>query len=110
MQVIQIDTGKVLWEGATLSGADDLSRANLSGANLSGANLIVGGMRSDGYAFMLHKALGGSVKLRAGCRYFSIEEAKAHWLKTRKDTHLGDESLALIVGLLAQAKACGWEV
>ena len=56
MKVIQIGTGKVLWEGAglfraglsraDLSGAD-LSRANLSGADLSGANLS-GAYRPEG--------------------------------------------------------------
>ena len=58
MKIFQIDTGKVLWEGADLSCADlshanlrgadlicadlscaDLSRANLDGAHLDGANL-----------------------------------------------------------------------
>ncbi len=48
IKIIQLDTGKVLWEGKTLSGADltradlygaNLTRADLSGANLSGANL-----------------------------------------------------------------------
>jgi hypothetical protein len=104
MKILQIGTGTILWEGADLSGA------NLSGAHLARADLIVGGHRSDGYAFMLHKELDGAVKLKAGCRYFSIKDAKAHWLKTRKGTQLGKESTALIVGLVAQAKACGWKV
>ena len=38
MKVTQIGTGKVLWEGETLYGAD-LSRADLYGADLSGADL-----------------------------------------------------------------------
>ena len=131
MQVLQLGTKKILWDTseanlskANLSGADlyranlswanlswaDLSKANLSGANLFGANLIVGGYRSDGFCFLLYKEPDGTVKLRAGCRYFSIKEAKAHWLATRNGTQLGRESAALIAGLVAQAKACGWKI
>jgi hypothetical protein len=131
MQVLQLGTKKILWDtseanlfGANLSGANlfgaDLSEANLSGANLFGANLfganlyranlIVGGYRSDGFCFLLYKEPDGTVKLRAGCRYFSIKEAKAHWLATRNGTQLGRESAALIAGLVAQAKACGWKI
>ena len=105
--------------GADLSGANlseaNLYRANLFGADLSkanlfGANLIVGGYRSDGFCFLLYKEPDGTVKLRAGCRYFSIKEAKAHWLATRNGTQLGRESAAVIAGLVAQAKACGWKI
>ena len=136
MQVLQLGTKKILWDtseadlsGANLSGAN-LSEANLSEANLSeanlyranlfgadlskanlfGANLIVGGYRSDGFCFLLYKEPDGTVKLRAGCRYFSLKEAKAHWLATRNGTQLGRESAALIAGLVAQAKACCWKI
>ena len=131
MQVLQLGTKKILWDtsgadlyranlsDANLSGADlfganlyraDLSGANLSEANLYRANLIVGGYRSDGFCFLLYKEPDGTVKLRAGCRYFSIKEAKAHWLATRNGTQLGRESAALIAGLVAQANACGWKI
>ena len=32
----------------------------------------------------------------AGCRYLSIEDARAHWKKTRGETRLGSESKALL--------------
>ena len=128
MKIIQLITGKVLWEGANLTGADltstnlmranlmranligaDLTGANLRGAKLMRANLIVGGQRSDGYLFLLYRHTNGDVRVRAGCRYFSVKEAKAHWLATRKGTQLGKESLALIAGLVALAKIAGWK-
>jgi len=158
MKIIQLDTGKVLWEGvnliraslsgasltraslsgaslsgaslsgasltyanlsgASLSGANlsgaslsgaNLTRASLSGANLTYANLIVGGQRSDGYRFLLFKTLEG-LRVSAGCRYFSISDAKKHWRTTRKGTQLGKESLALVAHLIAMAKIAGWEI
>lgn len=108
MKVIQIGTGKVLWEGANLRGAD-LYDANLRGANLYDANLIVGGQRSDGYVFFGYKTDNG-LMIRAGCRYFSKKDAIKHWKATRKGTALGKESLALVECLVACAKAAGWKI
>ncbi len=100
--------------GTALKGAD-LRGAHLRGANLGGANLgnqwiIQGGTRQDGYIFLLTSLTGEGVRLKAGCRNFTIAEARAHWIETRGGTPLGDESLALIDGLLAIAKIRGYEV
>ena len=123
MQILQLRTGKVLWAGANLTGADltgahlyganltgaNLYGANLTGTNLHGANLIVGGQRSDGYRFLAYKTANGMM-IRAGCRYFSVKEARKHWRTTRKDTLLGAESLALVDCLVAMAKAACWKI
>jgi hypothetical protein len=87
-----------------------LSGADLTGAGLCGANLIVGGQRSDGYRFLLFKEKDGKVMVSAGCRYLSPKDAVKHWNKTRKGTLLGKESLALVVCLVAMAKATGWKI
>ena len=76
--------------GADLRGAH-LYGANLSGADLVYANLISGGQRSDGYEFY-GQIKDGELWIKAGCRYFSIDEARRHWNETRKDTTLGDET------------------
>ena len=129
MKVIQLGTGVVLWEGKTLSranlsranlyGADlsdaDLSRANLSGADLSradlsGANLIVGGQRSDGYRFLLIRELDGTLKVSAGCRYFTLFEARKHWKITRPNSRLGSESFELMRSLQEMATSAGWSI
>ena len=102
---------------ANLSGAD-LSRADLSGANLSGAYLsgaylgdqwvIQGPSRLDGYPFFLQKLTGDTEPMvKAGCRYFSLEAAQAHWKGTRGGTKLGDETFAIIEGLVSIAKIRG---
>ena len=91
---------------ANLSEAD-LSRANLSEANLSRANLINGGMRSDGYRFLAIRD-DENIVISAGCRRFSIPDARAHWQATRAGTRLGDESLALVDHLERMAKIAGW--
>ena len=89
--------------GAYLTGAN-LSGAKLSGANLSGANLIVGGQRVDGYVFMLFN--DGGFKVRAGCRYFTYEQAKEHW----NENHVhGRASMILVDALFDMARCFGWK-
>jgi len=85
--------------GANLSGADlsgaNLSGANLRGADLSGADLLCLGQRSDGYWFYAQPTEDG-LKIKAGCRYFLLSEARAHWTQTRAGTALGAETMAML--------------
>lgn len=67
--------------------------ADLRGADFSGADLISLGQRSDGYDFFA-QIKEGEIWIKAGCRYFTITEARKHWEDTRGGTKLGDESLA----------------
>ena len=98
---------------ASLSGAG-LSRANLSGANLSGADLsgaILFGARgivrigpsSDGYEFYAVKR-DGIIWIKAGCRWFTVDDAEEHWSKTRGGTELGFERLRFVEFLRLQAE------
>ena len=98
--------------GANLSDAN-LSRANLSRANLSGANgivdrLIDGGLRSDGYRFLLTRTEPGAWRVKAGCRNFTVEEALSHWAATRAGTPLGEETFALIDHMTRLATIREW--
>ena len=93
--------------GANLSWAN-LSRANLSRVDLSRAGLRVIGGRSDGHQFYLHKMPEGPPMLRAGCRFFTLAAARAHWTARRAGTLLGDESLALCDHAERMAKIAGW--
>jgi hypothetical protein len=92
--------------GANLSGAD-LRGANLSGADLLGADLrgadlgeqwiIQGQTRSDGYAFFLQRLnADAEPMIKAGCRYFTIEQAQKHWETTRKGQKLLEETRAIV--------------
>ena len=110
MKIVHRETGRVLWENASLTTLQfaDLRGANLYGANLRGANVIVGGMRSDGYQFLLFKEENGELMLRAGCRYFTIADARKHWTNTRNGTQLGNESFCLVLQLEEMAKIVGW--
>ena len=100
--------------GADLSGADlsgaDLSGAYLSGAYLRGAylsgaylsgadkveRLLAIANRLDGYAFYAFRLQDGSVKIVAGCRYFTPDEFRAHVAKNYPDTPKAVETLSII--------------
>lgn len=87
MSMQRMTVGELL--AAYAAGRRDFSRANLSWANLSGADLsganlrrasgvIDAGIDPRGYRFVgiMHS---DGVRVAAGCRWFTIEEAKAHW-------------------------------
>ena len=104
--------------GANLGGAN-LGGANLAGAYLRGANLagageiadriIDGGLRSDGYRFCLTRVDPGEWRIKAGCRDFTVKEAKEHWDASRpKGDTLGDETRLIIKHMLAVAKLREW--
>jgi hypothetical protein len=90
--------------GACLVGAS-LARASLDNANLVGASLVgakinndktvIGilrrATRSDGYEFFLWHCEDGFY-IKAGCRFFTLEEGRKHWKATRAGTPLGDET------------------
>ena len=114
--------------GANLGGAD-LRGANLRGANLGGADLrgaylgraglrgaylgrakfkgeirltarpLRRAVRDDGYEFYLWPTSAGFF-VQAGCRWFTFDEAWAHWCGPNADrlnTPLGDESQDILV-------------
>jgi hypothetical protein len=94
--------GKRDFGGANLSGAD------LSGAYLGGQWIISGPTRSDGYVFFLMRITQyPEPHVIAGCRDFSMPEARKHWQDTRAGTALGDETFAILDCLEAMQKARG---
>ena len=109
----QFDTMRLCIEAANLAGANlagaDLAGANLAGANLDGAVIrdsvtlnrapIRTAQRSDGYTFFLHDTSDG-YRTQAGCRWFTFDEAWAHWCgpnAKRRGTGLGDETQDILV-------------
>ena len=104
------DLSRADFRGANLSGADlyraDLSRANLSGANLRGSNLTWADLRlaigiirvgpaSDGYEFFGVKH-SDVVYIKAGCRWFTADQAREHWFQTRGGTDLRAQRLRFV--------------
>jgi hypothetical protein len=91
-------------DSARLDGAR-LNRASLDGARLVGASLdgakinnnktAIGilrrATRSDGWEFFLWHCQEGFF-IKAGCRFFTLEEGRKHWKATRAGTPLGDET------------------
>jgi uncharacterized protein YjbI with pentapeptide repeats len=91
-----------LW-GANLSGAN-LSGANLWGANLSGAKCIIRvGPSVDGYEFFAVRR-DGVVWIKAGCRWFSADDARAHWSKPRANESLQAQRRAFVEFLIANCQ------
>ena len=60
--------------------------------------------RSDGYTFLITPDKNKTLVIIASCRYFTIKEAKKHWLNSRKNTQLGYESLLIVDHLEKMAK------
>jgi uncharacterized protein YjbI with pentapeptide repeats len=99
--------------GANLSDANlhgaNLHRANLCGAYLRGANLsrtslIDGGQRADGYRFV-GWVKDGTLMINAGCRNFTIDEAREYWGSPMyRAPTLGAESLAILDRIEATAR------
>ena len=89
--------------GANLYGAD-LSGANLYGADLSGAfinddkidRLLARATRLDGHEFFLFALQGGSTKIKAGCRWMSVADYRAHVAKEYPDTDKASETLRIL--------------
>ena len=89
--------------GANLSGADlsgaDLYGANLSGAYLSGekiTRLVARLDRSDGYQFAAYALEAGGLKIKAGCRWFTPAEYRAHVASEYPGTDKAVETLAML--------------
>jgi uncharacterized protein YjbI with pentapeptide repeats len=103
---------------AYLAGAN-LADATLAGANLAGAYLadaylisdriIDGGLRSDGYRFLLTRTEPGEWRIKAGCRNFTLTEARTHWGEKRPaGDRLGDETRLILAHMEALAKLRKW--
>ena len=96
---------------ADLRGADlrwaNLRGADLQGAKLHGATLVDGGQRIDGYRFV-GWAREGALQIRAGCRDFTISEARGHWGSPGyPDKSRADETLLILDHIEAVAKIRG---
>ena len=99
---------------ANLSGAElrraNLSEAELSWANLSGADLSWAEITGATGIYLLHaqdprgyswphaiQCDGGEWRIRAGCRFFTIPEARDHWGESYEgERRIGDMYLAAV--------------
>ena len=79
--------------------------AHVSGqAIVSGDARVYGIMRSDGHCFAYVPCSDGKLRVIAGCRYFTMREARKHWKETRGGTALGEETFAILKALAALQK------
>jgi|688.fasta_scaffold747850_2 hypothetical protein len=100
-------SGANLYE-ANLNGAN-LTRADLTGANLYRANLYGATMGADklscllaratrlvGFEFFLFALQAGLPKIKAGCRWMTLADYRAHVAKEYPDTEKARETLAIL--------------
>ena len=90
-------------------GDANLSGADLRGANLSGDHVIDGGQRRDGYRFVAHVGKN-CMMIVAGCRYFTLSQARTHWAETRAGTDIGNETMAILDHIERIATLRGWKL
>lgn len=101
---------------ADLTGADlsraHLSRAHLSGADLTGATGIIRIGPIDGWEMYAVQRSGGP-RIKAGCRWFTVGEARGWWGKgggPGNTPEHGPRMLAGVEALVALARAHEWEM
>ena len=100
-QVTEILQKHTLWLAEEESGERaDLSGANLSGADLSGAKHLYLLPAQDPRGYSWPHAIqcdGGEWRIRAGCRFFTIPEARDHWGESYEgNRRTGDMYLAAV--------------
>ncbi|MCA3750570.1 MAG: pentapeptide repeat-containing protein [Phenylobacterium sp.] len=106
--LIRADLSRANLPRADLRGAD-LRGAVLRGANLPRANLAVAKYRDDtlaalvaaadrmdGYTFHLFRLEDGTHKVMAGCRWFTVDEYRAHVAKEYPGTDKARETLDIL--------------
>lgn len=104
---------------ANLSGAD-LTEANLIGSNLYGAklagarihgdkisSLITSAPRSDGFVFQAFELQAGGVKIKAGCRWFTPAEYRAHIKAAYPGTDMAQETRRILAFIEGRARDLG---
>jgi len=96
---------------ANLTGAD-LTRAHLSGADLTGATGIIRIGPIDGWEMYAVQRSGGP-RIKAGCRWFTVGEARGWWGKGGGHGNAPEHGPLMLAGveaLLTLARAHGWEM
>jgi hypothetical protein len=74
-------------------------------ANVSSNAWVYGIMRSDGYCFVYVPCSDGVMRVIAGCRYFTMKEARQHWgSKDYPYPNLARETLVILDCLEALSK------
>jgi hypothetical protein len=95
--------------GAVLRGAV-LRDAVLRDADLSGAKItriLASANRGDGYTFYAFELEAGGVKIKAGCRWFTVSEFRAHILAKYPDTDKATETGDILDFIEARCRALG---
>ena len=69
---------------------------------------IICATRTDGYTFVVTQCADKIPRIIAGCRYFTLDEAREHWKERAGPKNLRLESIALVDHLERMAVIQGW--
>ena len=109
------DLGGADLRGADLRGADlrgaDLGGADLEGVKLSTTHTAVGLIArvtriTDSHEFFAWRTDNGDI-IKAGCRFMTVDEFRAHVAKEYPGTPKAEETLAILDFIEARFKAVG---
>ena len=82
-----------VFDNAGVSGSAQVS----GNARVSGSARVYGIMRSDGYCFIYVPCADDKWRVIAGCRYFTMDEARSHWgSPDYRDAKLATETLVIL--------------
>ena len=100
------DSAKVMGSAVVRDWAKIMGSAKVMGSAVVSSNHVVRDQKlwrtiptlntSDGYTVAYWPNHDGVWMITAGCRYFTIEEARQHWMETRANTDLGRERLMIL--------------
>ncbi len=85
----------------------NLRWANLRGANLASSSVIDGGQDRRGYRFAMVPHNDGP-RVFAGCRWFTLPEARLHWAAGLAASDSAPECLRKVEMMAVEAQARGW--
>ena len=85
-----------VYEGAQVHGSAGIGGLAIVSDSERSGRVPITVIRSDGLTFAVVKRANDATTIRAGHRYFSISDARAHCAANHADTKLGKESLVIL--------------
>jgi hypothetical protein len=100
---IDLQLGNVDFRGANMNHVNFNDGARFAGAK----GIVEGGTRRDGYRFWGWVCKEEGLKIRAGCRNFTLEQAHSWWGRDHRGSKLAAESMLIVESIQKRAELLG---